>query len=135
MPKYRDNILGPSQRYGVSKISDATSPTGSVQPTSSSTSRNRSGFPSSPDNQPASSLVPQSSSETLAEAEAMPNAPDNPDAFNTKPFQLKRLVENMSVSDAPSSSIKTRGKSSSKRRSHKTKNLTNRTIDDFYVSR
>ncbi|XP_028396496.1 E3 ubiquitin-protein ligase TRIM37-like [Dendronephthya gigantea] len=124
------------RRYGVSKSSDASSPTSSVQPTSSPTSLSRSGFPSSPDSQPTSSSVAQtSSSETVMMSEALQNAQDNPDVYQAKPFQLKKLVENTSLSDTPSSaSSKTRGKSSSKRRSHKTKNLTNRTIDDFYVS-
>ena len=97
----------------------------SVQPTNSSPARNRSSFPSSP---PSNSPGSQSCNQSLGEATGV----GGNNSFNVKPFQLKKLAENVSPSEATS---KVRGKSTSKRRSAKKRTSPLKTIDDFFVDR
>ena len=103
-----------------------------VPPASLFPARSRSSLPTSPGKNQQSSNAhgAQDSNQTLGEAAA--NEASN--SFNAKPFQLKKLEENMRPCDASSSS-KARRKSS-KRRSPKKRSATSvKTIDDFYVDR
>ncbi|CAB3983814.1 E3 ubiquitin- ligase TRIM37-like isoform X1, partial [Paramuricea clavata] len=100
---------------------------GSVQSANSSPARlRRATLPSSPGTNPPSHS-PGAQSNNLSLNEATANEGNN--SFNAKPFQLRKLAENLSD---VSLSSKVRGKSTSKRRSPKKRSAV-KTIDDFFV--